>query len=380
MKVEEHNSLTEIELLRYSRHTILPQMGEKGQLILKNSRILVVGAGGLGSPILAYLSAAGIGKIGIIDDDKVEQSNLQRQILHNEKDIGRLKVDSVVDKIKSLNSNIDVVSYSKRLDKENAIQIINNYDLIIDGTDNFPTRYLLNDACEILNKTWIFGSIHQFEGQVTTFNHKGGPNYRDLFPEPPPSNMIQNCEEGGVLGILPGVIGTMQATEAIKLLLNLGSNLSGKLLVYDALSMNTKLFSYTRTERITVTELGIYTGSCSVEEEVSQIPHQNISPLLAKRKMDEGWEPFVLDVRTEKESMIATIKNTNLLVPHIQIMNNTEKIPKDKDILVYCHHGGRSSMAATILNNLGFDSSRLFNLDGGINLWAIEVDMSLPRY
>ena len=189
-------------------------------MILKNSKILVVGAGGLGSPVLAYLSAAGIGKIGVIDDDKVEESNLQRQILHNEKDIGRLKVDSVVEKIKSLNSNIDVVSYSERLDKENAIQIISNYDLIIDGTDNFPTRYLLNDACEILNKTWVFGSIHQFEGQVTTFNHQGGPNYRDLFPNPPPSNMVQNCEEGGVLGILPGIIGTLQATEAIKLLLN----------------------------------------------------------------------------------------------------------------------------------------------------------------
>jgi len=380
MITDEDKHLTEDDLLRYSRHISLPQMGKEGQIKLMKSSILIVGVGGLGSPTIAYLAAAGIGKIGLIDNDKVEKSNLQRQILHNETDIGKMKVDSASNKIRLMNSNIEVVTYSKKLEKENALEIIDNYDLIIDGTDNFPTRYLISDACEILDKTWIYGSIHQFEGQITTFNYQGSPNYRDLFPDPPPSDMVQNCEEGGVLGVLPGMIGSMQATEAIKLLLNLGKNLSGKLLVYDALTMNTKSFSYGHSERKKITELGTYSETCESEIEKNNLPHLNITPAYAKQKLENGWKPFILDVRTERESAIASIQNTNLLIPHIEIMNHTEKIPKERDILVYCHHGGRSSMAATILNSMGFDSNRLFNMDGGIHLWSIDVDNSLPRY
>ena len=231
-----------------------------------------------------------------------------------------------------------------------------------------------------MNKTWIFGSIHQFEGQVTTFNYEGSPNYRDLFPNQPPKEMVQNCEEGGVLGILPGVIGSIQATEAIKLILNLGDNLSGRLLVYDALTMQTKLFNYEHLERDVVTDLGIYSDTCETLEDIIDSPHQNITPILAKKRLDDGWEPYILDVRTERESEIATIKNTDFLVPHVEVMNFIDRIPKNKDILVYCHHGGRSSMAATILNNLGYDSKRLFNMDGGIHLWSIDVDQNIKQY
>ena len=380
MNNNKNKTLSEDDLLRYSRHISLPQMGKEGQLKLKNSSILIVGVGGLGTPIIAYLAAAGIGKIGLIDNDTVEKSNLQRQILHFETDIGKMKVDSASNKINSMNSNVEIITYPKKLEKENALEIIREYDLIIDGTDNFPTRYLLSDACEILEKTWIFGSIHQFEGQITTFNYHGSPNYRDLFPEPPPSGMVQNCEEGGVLGVLPGMIGSMQATEAIKLLLNLGDNLSGKLLIYDALTMEIKVFNYGHSERENVTDLGDYTENCDSEQETNNVPHLNITPTSANQKIAEGWKPFILDVRTERESKIASIQNTDLLITHIEIMNHIEKIPKNQDILIYCHHGGRSSMAATILNNMGYNSNKLFNLDGGIHLWSIEVDNSVPRY
>ncbi len=370
------------ELARYSRHIMLPEVGSEGQVRLKQGSVLVIGAGGLGSPALLYLAAAGVGRIGIIDDDEVDLSNLQRQVIHDTDSIGEPKSTSAKTRLEGVNPEVDVVEHCERLTSENALDILADYDVIVDGTDNIPTRYLVSDACEILGKPWVYGSIYRFEGQVTLFNHNGGPNYRDLFPEPPPPESVPSCAEAGVLGVLPAVIGGLQATEAVKLLLGIGESLSGRLLVYDALNMDFRELRVGELpERPAVTELIDYEQFCAgPAAESSANTVLDISPADFVSQRDSGWSPFLLDVRTSAEEEIVTLPGTDLRVSHLNILVEQDSLPKDRDIVVYCRTGGRSEVVASALSRVGFDSARLFNLAGGIHAWSDQVDSAVPKY
>jgi adenylyltransferase/sulfurtransferase len=370
------------ELARYSRHIMLPEVGSEGQVRLKQGSVLVIGAGGLGSPALLYLAAAGVGRIGIIDDDEVDLSNLQRQVIHDTDSIGEPKSTSAKTRLEGVNPEVDVVEHRQRLTSENALDILADYDVIVDGTDNIPTRYLVSDACEILGKPWVYGSIYRFEGQVTLFNHNGGPNYRDLFPEPPPPEAVPSCAEAGVLGVLPAVIGGLQATEAVKLLLGIGESLSGRLLIYDALNMDFRELTVGELpERPTVTELIDYEQFCAgPAAEASGNTVLEISPADFVSQRDSGWSPFLLDVRTSAEEQIVTLPGTDLRVSHLNILVEQHSLPKDRDIVVYCRTGGRSEAVASALSRVGFDSARLFNLAGGIHAWSDQVDSAVPKY
>lgn len=381
------DELSAADLQRFSRHLILPQVGVEGQAKLRTARIAVIGAGGLGSPVILYLAAAGVGHLTIIDDDVVDISNLQRQVLHDSKSVGISKVESAKNRIQALDPQISVQTYSQRLEASNALQILEGHDLVVDGTDNFPTRYLVNDACEILNIPWIYGSIHRFEGQVSVFNFKGGPNYRDIFPRPPPPGMVPSCSEAGVLGVLPGVIGCIQANEAIKVILGIGEILSGILLLYDALEMRFRgLKASHDPNRERITELLDIEGYCQVAEVEEQDDSgensmiNEIGPQETNQRMEEGWKPYVLDVRSLGEAAIASLSMVDDLIPHVEIISHLDNIPKDRDILLYCHHGGRSLMAGMILLNSGWERTKLFNLSGGIDQWSAQVDASIPRY
>ena len=382
-----------VDLSRHARHISLPQVGITGQQKLSDASVLVVGAGGLGSPALLYLAAAGIGRIGIIDDDKVDISNLQRQIIHNTNNVDKPKSQSAKESINSLDPAIQVVSIEERLTPDNAITILKqNWDVLIDGTDNIPTRYLIDDACSILGIPWIYGSIHRFEGQVTVFNHNGGPCYRDLFPEAPPADAVPNCEEGGVLGVLPGVIGSIQATEAIKIILGIGESLSGRLLIYDAETMEFKTLKYSKSDdRVPVLDLKMVTKMfdssqwCATNSNNFEISNgQEVQKGKANReeimiaeitveeviqKRDNGWSPFILDVRSELEYNQARIATVDLQIEHTSVQSIMNDLPADRDVLVYCRSGMRSQMAIMLLAQSGFDSSRLFNLTGGILAW-----------
>ena len=382
-----------VDLSRHARHISLPQVGITGQQKLSDASVLVVGAGGLGSPALLYLAAAGIGRIGIIDDDKVDISNLQRQIIHNTNNVDKPKSQSAKESINSLDPAIQVVSIEERLTPDNAITILKqNWDVLIDGTDNIPTRYLIDDACSILGIPWIYGSIHRFEGQVTVFNHNGGPCYRDLFPEAPPADAVPNCEEGGVLGVLPGVIGSIQATEAIKIILGIGESLSGRLLIYDAETMEFKTLKYSKSDdRVPVLDLKMVTKMfdssqwCATnsnnveignEQEVQKGKANREEIMIAEitveeviQKRDNGWSPFILDVRSELEYNQARIATVDLQIEHTSVQSIMNDLPADRDVLVYCRSGMRSQMAIMLLAQSGFDSSRLFNLTGGILAW-----------
>ena len=381
--------LTNDEKARYARHLILPQVGEAGQKKIKSASVLVVGAGGLGSPVLMYLAAAGIGKIGIIDDDKIELTNLQRQIIHSTSSIGELKTESAKKRINQINPEIIVEIFDTRLTIENAKEIINRYDVIVDGTDNFATRYTISDCCEILGKPWVFGSIHRFEGQVSVFNLNGSPNYRDLFPKAPPPELAPNCAEAGVLGVLPGIIGSFQANEVLKIILEMDGILDSELLLIDTQTMNIRKLRYNANkEREKVTELSEEAISCALgldEEQSLDVSDtkenmKEISPIEYVDKVKNGWKPFFLDVRREDEEKIVTLPNTNLRISHTEIPSRLEEIPSDQDIVIYCRSGARSAMVANFLKMSGNYPMEIYNLSGGIHLWASTVDSSIPRY
>ncbi len=380
--------LTKEEYERYSRHIILPEVGLDGQKKLKAASVLCVGTGGLGSPLLLYLAAAGIGHIGIVDFDVVDQSNLHRQIIHSESWVGKPKIESAKNRIHEINPHCQVDLYETRLSAENALDIFKNYDVVVDGTDNFPTRYLVNDACVLLNKPNVYGSIFRFEGQATVFNYQDGPNYRDLYPEPPPPGLVPSCAEGGVLGVLCGIIGTIQANETIKVILGTGKTLSGRLLLYNALDMTFReLKLRPNPVRPVIEKLIDYEMFCGIpqarqeaEKAMSDIPEMTVTEL--KQVLDSGADDIVLlDVRNPNEYEIAKIPGS-VLVPLPDIENGSG-VDQVKDLLnghrliVHCKMGGRSAKALTILKQHGIEGT---NVKGGITAWSKEVDPSVPEY
>ena len=380
--------LTTDELSRYSRHLILPEVGEEGQRKLKAARVLCVGTGGLGSPLALYLAAAGVGTLGLVDFDVVDASNLQRQIIHSTADIGRKKLDSSEEKLKALNPSLKVVKYDTLLSSANALDILKDYDVIADGTDNFPTRYLVNDACVLLGKPNAYGSIFRFEGQASVFGAKDGPCYRCLYPEPPPPGLVPSCAEGGVLGILPGLVGVIQATETIKLILGIGEPLIGRLLLVDALKMSFRQLKLRKNpecpvcgEHPTVTELIDYQQFCGIEPESERkstvkngIPQ--VSPKDLKKRIDAGEDLFILDVREPFEYQIANIGGT--LIPQNDVAQRIGELDREREIVVQCKSGGRSQRIAEYLKQSGF--SKVSNLAGGILAWSDEVDPKVPKY
>ncbi len=372
--------LSREEIARYSRHLILDEVGMEGQRTLKGSSVLCVGTGGLGSPLLLYLAAAGVGRLGIVDFDVVDESNLQRQVVHGTSTLGVKKVVSARDRLLDINPHVQVDLFDVPLSSENALEIIEPYDVVVDGTDNFPTRYLVNDACVILGKPNVYGSIFKFEGQATVFNYKGGPNYRDLYPEPPPPGLVPSCAEGGVLGILPGVIGCIQATETIKILLGRGTTLAGRLVVYNALDMTFRELKLRKDPNCPeISELIDYQEFCGIPgQEEANVDFTQISVHETKKRLDEGWAPYVLDVRGEQEADIVRFDFADQLHPHTDVLDIVDDLPRDRDILVHCKMGGRSAYACEVLAEAGF--TRLYNLDGGIVGWAQEIDPDMPTY
>jgi adenylyltransferase/sulfurtransferase len=380
--------LTKDDYERYSRHLILPEVGVEGQKRLKAASVLCIGTGGLGSPLLLYLAAAGIGRIGIVDFDVVDTSNLQRQVIHGTSWVGKPKIASAKNRILEINPYCQVDLYETRLSSENALDIIKPYDIVVDGTDNFPTRYLVNDACVLLNKPNVYGSIFRFEGQATVFNYQEGPNYRDLYPEPPPPGMVPSCAEGGVLGILPGIIGVIQATETVKIILGSGTTLSGRLLLYNALDMKFReLKLRPNPVRPVIEKLIDYEEFCGIpqakaEEAKQQMSSQEITVKELKALIDSGAKDFLLlDVRNPNEYEIAKIPGS-VLVP-LPDIENGDGVQKVKELLnghrliAHCKMGGRSAKALAILKEAGIEGT---NVVGGINAWSKEVDASVPLY
>jgi molybdopterin/thiamine biosynthesis adenylyltransferase/rhodanese-related sulfurtransferase/molybdopterin converting factor small subunit len=382
----EQTTLSNEEVARYSRHLLLPEVGMEGQLKLKNASVALIGAGGLGAPLGLYLAAAGIGRIGIVDFDAVDVSNLQRQIIHGTKDVGRKKLDSAADKMQDINPHLKIDKYDVPLNSENALEILRHYDIIIDGTDNFPTRYLVNDACVLLKKPNVYGSIFRFEGQATVFAYEDGPCYRCLYPEPPPPGLVPSCAEGGVLGILPGLIGVVQATEAVKLILGQGTTLKGRLLLYDALGMKFRELKLRRDpacpvcgDHPTVTKLIDYQEFCGVRPAVAQAPASAdvIDPVQVKEKLDRGDKFTLIDVREPHEFQICRIPGS-ILIPLGQLPNRLNELDQDAEIVAHCKSGGRSQKAVDLLKQNGFKNVR--NLTGGILAWSDKVDPSVPKY
>ncbi|NQE33897.1 molybdopterin-synthase adenylyltransferase MoeB [Microcoleus asticus] len=380
--------LNKQEYERYSRHLILPEVGLEGQKRLKAASVLCIGTGGLGSPLLLYLAAAGVGRIGIVDFDIVDHSNLQRQVIHGTSWVGKPKIESAKNRILEINPFCQVDLYETRVSSENAIDIATPYDIIIDGTDNFPTRYLMNDVCVLLNKPNVYGSIFRFEGQATVFNYEGGPNYRDLYPEPPPPGMVPSCAEGGVLGVLCGVVGSIQATEAIKIILGQGTTLSGRLLLYNALDMTFRQLKLRPNPvRPVIEKLIDYEQFCGIPQakaqeaqEQQQISEMTVAEL--KELIDSGAKDFVLlDVRNPNEYQIAQIPGS-VLVP-LPDIEHGEGVAKVKELLnghrliAHCKMGGRSAKALGILKEAGIEG---INVKGGITAWSQEVDSSVPQY
>jgi sulfur-carrier protein adenylyltransferase/sulfurtransferase len=374
---------------RYSRHLILPEVGLDGQKRLKAASVLCIGTGGLGSPLLLYLAAAGIGRIGIVDFDVVDTSNLQRQVIHGTSWVGKPKIQSAKDRILEINPYCQVDLYETRLSSENALGIVEPYDIVVDGTDNFPTRYLVNDACVLLNKPNVYGSIFRFEGQATVFNYEGGPNYRDLYPEPPPPGLVPSCAEGGVLGILPGIIGVIQATETVKIILGQGNTLSGRLLLYNALNMTFReLKLRPNPERPVIEKLIDYEEFCGIPqakaaEAQQQSNMEEITVQQLQQILDSGADDYVLlDVRNPNEYEIAKIPGSVLIpLPDIENGDGVAKVQEALNghkLIVHCKMGGRSAKAIGILKEkAGIDG---INVKGGINAWSQEIDPSVPQY
>ncbi|MFN6482982.1 MULTISPECIES: molybdopterin-synthase adenylyltransferase MoeB [unclassified Nostoc] len=380
--------LTKDDYERYSRHLILPEVGLEGQKRLKAASVQCIGTGGLGSPLLLYLAAAGIGRIGIVDFDVVDTSNLQRQVIHGTSWVGKPKIESAKNRIHEINPYCQVDLYETRLTSENALEILRPYDIVVDGTDNFPTRYLVNDACVLLNKPNVYGSILRFEGQATVFNYEGGPNYRDLFPEPPPPGMVPSCAEGGVLGILPGIIGLIQATETVKIILGQGNTLSGRLLLYNALDMKFRELKLRPNPiRPVIEKLIDYEEFCGIpqakaEEAKQQLESQEITVKDLKELLDSGAKDFVLlDVRNPNEYDIAKIPGSVLVpLPDIENGNGVAKVKEILNghrLIAHCKMGGRSAKALAILKEAGIVGT---NVKGGITAWSREIDPSVPEY
>ncbi|WP_372634144.1 molybdopterin-synthase adenylyltransferase MoeB [Fodinibius sp.] len=382
------------ELGHYSRHLSIPEFGMEGQKKLKAAKVLAVGTGGLGAPMLQYLAAAGVGTIGIVDFDRVEASNLHRQVLFGASDVGRPKVEVARQRLQEINPHIDIEIHNVRLTSENALEIIEKYDVIADGTDNFPTRYLINDACVMLDKPNVHGSIFQFEGQLSVFNYvdeegNRGPNYRDLYPEPPPPGLVPSCAEAGVLGVLPGIIGCLQASEVIKIITGIGSPLAGQLFLFDALDFSTRKVTVTKNEdnpltgpEPEITELIDYEAFCGLpsssngqEEREPEVPEVTVQEY--KSWLDSNEEVQLVDVREPHEVEIAEIGGE--LIPLKTVIDNADKISRDKKVVVHCRSGQRSADAIKQLQEkYGFDN--LYNLKGGILAWSKEIDDSVPQY
>ncbi len=379
--------LTPEEAARYSRHLILPEVGLEGQRKLKAAKVLCVGTGGLGSPLAFYLAAAGVGTLGLVDFDVVDASNLQRQILHSTKDVGRPKIDSAAEKLQALNPFLKLVKHETMLTSQNALEIVGQYDVVADGTDNFPTRYLVNDACVLTGKPNAYGSIFRFEGQASVFAAKDGPCYRCLYPEPPPPGMVPSCAEGGVLGILPGLVGVIQATEVIKLILGKGEPLVGRLLLVNSLDMQFRELKLRKNpdcpvcgNNPTVTELIDYQQFCGIAPEQKAANMRNGIPQMSvqelKQRLDKGDDLFILDVREPFEYQIAQMGGQ--LIPLNQLPARIGELNPDREIVVQCKSGGRSQMAAEFLAKNGFQ--KVHNLTGGIIAWSSEIDPSVRKY
>ncbi len=378
--------LTNEEVLRYSRHLIMPEVGKEGQIKLKNAKVLLVGAGGLGAPLGLYLAAAGIGRIGLVDFDVVDHTNLHRQIIHGTKDVGRKKLDSAADRMRDINPNVRLDLHEIALTSENALSVLEPYDIVVDGTDNFPTRYLVNDACVLLGKPNVYGSIFRFEGQATVFAYPGGPCYRCSYPEPPPPGLVPSCAEGGVLGILPGMIGVIQATETVKLILGIGEPLVGRLLRYDALEMRFREYKVRRDPQCpvcgdapTVTRLIDYEQFCGIPQKVSDTEPAKgeIDVTEVKQKIDRGVDFVLVDVREPHEYQIASIPQAKL-IPLGELGRRLGELDPDDEIVVHCKSGGRSAKAVEFLRQQGFKD--VLNMRGGILAWSDKIDPKVPKY
>ena len=384
---ESSVSLTPQEIQRYARHLIMPEVAMAGQRRLKASKVLCIGAGGLGSPLTLYLAAAGVGTLGIVDFDVVDVSNLQRQIIHTSADVGRPKIESAREKLAAINPDLNVIPITERIDSANALRLFADYDVIVDGTDNFPTRYLVNDACVLLGKPNVYGSIFRFDGQASVFFPPLGPCYRCLYPEPPPADLVPSCAEGGVLGILPGFIGVVQATETVKLLLGQGRPLIGRLMLYDALDMTVREMKVRRNPKCpicgpnpTITQLIDYEAFCGVrgaEAAPAVVDGEAITPTELKARIDRGERPFLLDVRNPEEIAICRISGSTV-IPLPELADRLGDLDPSVPMVVHCKSGARSAKAIALLRAAGF--SRLTNLTGGILAWIKDVDPSLPGY
>lgn len=376
-------NLSKEELARYSRHIIIPEFNIEGQKKLKAAKVLVIGTGGLGSPMLLYLAAAGVGTIGIVDFDVVDDSNLQRQVLYSVKDVGRPKVEAAKERILGLNPHINVIAYNEHLSSKNALEIFKDYDVVADGTDNFPTRYLVNDACVLTGIPNVYASIFRFDGQVSVFNYNNGPNYRDLYPEPPPPGLVPSCAEGGVLGVLPGIIGSLQANEVIKVITGIGETLSGRLFSFDALNFTTRIFKVAKDkgnpltgENPTIKELIDYQQFCGIVPEQKQEGLKEITVQELKQKFDNKEDFQLIDVREQHEYDFVNLGGE--LIPLSTVLDNADRFSRDKPVVVHCKGGVRSAKAIQALEEKGF--TNLYNLKGGIVAYAKEVDESLPVY
>jgi molybdopterin/thiamine biosynthesis adenylyltransferase/rhodanese-related sulfurtransferase len=385
-KAVEAPQLSKEEVLRYSRHLIMPEVGMDGQLKLKRARVLMIGAGGLGAPLGLYLAAAGVGHIGIVDFDVVDFTNLQRQVTFSTSDVGRTKLAATKDRLTAMNPTIDIATYETRLTSENALELFRGYDLVVDGTDNFPTRYLVNDACVLTGKRNVYGSIFRFEGQVSIFGAPDGPCYRCLYPEPPPPGLVPSCAEGGVLGVLPGIVGALQAVETIKLILGAGEPLIGRLLLFDTLAMKFRELKLKKNPDCpvcgthpTITKLIDYEEFCGIRGEeapvaTTQMPE--ITPRELKQRLDRGDDLFVLDVREPHEYQICNLNG--YLLPLGDLPKRVNELDSSREIVAHCRSGKRSGDAVEFLRKAGF--RKIWNLKGGILAWADDVDPSMPKY
>jgi sulfur-carrier protein adenylyltransferase/sulfurtransferase len=385
-KLKPEAKLTKEEVLRYSRHLIMPEVGMEGQLKLKQAKVLCIGTGGIGAQLGLYLAAAGVGRIGLVDFDVVDSTNLQRQVLFGSSDVGKPKIQAAANRLHDLNPDIQIDTFETHLSSDNALDILKDYDIIVDGTDNFPTRYLVNDASVLLGKPNVYGSIFRFEGQITIFGAPGGPCYRCLYPEPPPPGLVPSCAEGGVLGVLPGIVGTIQAAETLKLIIGKGEPLIGRLLLFDALGMKFRELKLRKNqecpvcgEHSTLKKLIDYAEFCGIRGEeapstVTNIPE--ITPKELKQRMDRGDDLYILDVREPHEYQICNLNGH--LIPLGELSRRVHELDSSKEIVAHCRSGKRSAEAVEFLRKAGF--KKISNLKGGILAWSDEVDPSVPKY